>query len=176
MKRTFSWFSLFFAFLLICLDYTQGIYTVDTMVYASSPASVEVTSPLVQTVPSTITSTEDGIRVGVERIADEKYFILYSTMSGDWSNMNVTLIIENMNKEMLNKDTIAHLTLVDDNNNIYLQTPYYELKDFPGGENALGWRMTFFCKFARLPENVKKVDGVFQYDGKVFLLEDIILP
>ncbi len=129
----------------------------------------------IATVPSGITDTKGDIRIGVEKSVQEKYFILYSFMTGDQSNFTLYLIIENKKGELLPENPAISVFLMDQKGTVYESSPAYALNPYPEDE-PLGWKQILIVKFEPLPKDVAAVDVFLDYDGKQFLLKDVLVP
>lgn len=122
--------------------------------------------------PSSISQEIDNVRVGLEKIVSEKYFIIYSTMIGDQSYFGIHLIIENTKMEELFSDRFQLIRIIDDKGNVHQPVPYHEIYRYPK-DSPLEWKLMFFGKFPPLTKDIEKIEIVFKYDDKVFNLKDI---
>jgi hypothetical protein len=106
--------------------------------------------------------THDNIKVSVEKVVNEKYFIEYSWVNGEESYLGLGLIIEHLKKEKLNKKDFDSIWIKDDLGNIYMPLPYQKIVDFPK-DRPLGWKQLFYGKFPLIKKDAKKITINFQY-------------
>jgi hypothetical protein len=114
----------------------------------------------------------DNIKVSVERVIKEKYFITYSWITGNQSYFGITLLIEHLEKMSLKKEYFQEIWLEDDLNNKYKPLPYYKLIDFPE-DQPLGWKQVFFGKFEPLNKNAKLISLYFRYNNNLYKIKNI---
>jgi len=106
----------------------------------------------------------DDIKISVEKTVKEKYYIVYSWVTGDQSYFAINSIIENTKKNKLRKEDFNSMYIKDDRGKTYLPLPYYSLIDFPP-DQPLGWKQILYVKFYPLDEGVEKVNVYITYKG-----------
>lgn len=148
-------------------------YRMPNVIAVTTYGNDELESPF--PLPSSIFQIKDDIRVGLEKIVREKFFIVYSTVTGDQSYFGVHLLIEDMQKRNLSKGSYQGIWIIDDLGNRYDPFPYFHIKDFPENQ-PLGWKLTFFGKFEPINSKARFVNIYFKYDGKIFELAGVDLP
>lgn len=126
-------------------------------------------------IPSSIYQIKDDIRIGLEKIVREKFFIIYSTVTGDQSYFGVHLLIEDMKKRPLSKADYQGIWMIDDLGRKYEPFPYFQIQDFPENQ-PLGWKLTFLGKFPPIDPKAKSVNIYFKYKEKIYELSDIDQP
>ncbi|MFZ7121245.1 MAG: hypothetical protein ACOWWH_09870 [Eubacteriaceae bacterium] len=114
----------------------------------------------------------DDVRISVEKTEKEKYYIVYSWVTGDQSYFAITLIIEDENKNVLNKTDFEYLYIKDDKGNTIFPLPYYSLIDFPS-DQPLGWKQILFVKFTPIDKDVKFIDIIITYRGEEKVIENV---
>lgn len=114
----------------------------------------------------------DTIKISLEKIVNEKYFIEYSWVNGNESYFGVGLLIEHLNKETLNKDDFNSIWIEDNLKNTYTPLPYHEMADFPK-DHPLGWKQLFYGKFPSLNKEAKSITIHFEYQDHEFKIKDI---
>jgi hypothetical protein len=126
-------------------------------------------------IPSSIYQIKGDIRIGLEKIVREKFFIIYSTVTGDQSYFGVHLLIEDMKKRPLAKSDYRGIWLVDDLGRKYEPFPYFQINDFPENQ-PLGWKLTFFGKFPPIDPKAKSVNIYYKYNDNIYELNEVDLP
>lgn len=116
----------------------------------------------------------DDVKISIEKIVQEKYYIIYSWVNGDQSYFAINLILENINKERLKSDSFEYLYIKDDQGKIYLPLPYYKLIDFPP-EQPLGWKQLLYVKFDPIDKDAKCIDVYITYAGVEKVIKNIEL-
>ena len=106
----------------------------------------------------------EEVRISIEKTIKEKYYIVYSWVSGDQSYFAVNSIIENKEKNSLNKEDFKSMYIKDDKGNTHFPLPYYSIIDFPP-DQPLGWKQILYVKFYPLDKEVKSVDIYIKYKG-----------
>lgn len=121
---------------------------------------------------SEYTETKKNIKVSLEKITNEKYFIVYSFTTGNESFFGVTLILEDINKNKINKLQYEKIFLEDNKGRKYYPIPYFLIEDFPP-DNPLKWKVKFFAKFLPLPKDVDKINIYFYFNNSEFILKNV---
>lgn len=167
-------------FALILYIYGQSVsereiiyFRMPNVIAVTTYGNDELESPF--PLPSSIYQIKGDIRIGLEKIVREKFFIIYSTVTGDQSYFGVHLLIEDMQKRRLSKGDYEGIWLIDDLGNRYDPMPYFKIEDFPENQ-PLGWKLTFFGKFEPVNPKAKFINIYFRYNGKVYELAGIDLP
>ncbi|MFZ7134149.1 MAG: hypothetical protein ACOWWR_17530 [Eubacteriales bacterium] len=106
----------------------------------------------------------NDIKISIEKTVREKYYIIYSWVSGDESYFSITSIIEHTKKQKLDYESFDYLYIKDNKGKTYLPLPYYSLVDFPP-DQPLGWKQILYVKFTPLDEGVKSIDIYITYKG-----------
>ncbi|MPW25912.1 hypothetical protein GC105_08925 [Alkalibaculum sp. M08DMB] len=114
----------------------------------------------------------DEVKISIEKTVREKYYIVYSWVTGDQSYFAITSIIEDTNKESLNKDDFNNMYIKDDRGNTYFPLPYFSLIDYPP-DQPLGWKQILYVKFYPLDDGVKTVDVYITYKGVQKVIEGV---
>jgi hypothetical protein len=114
----------------------------------------------------------DEIKVSVERITKEKYFITYSWITGNQSYFSIVLLIEHLEKLALSKEDFKGIWLEDDLGNKYEPLPYYKLTDFPE-DQPLGWKQVFWGKFEPLNKKAKLISIYFSYKDRLYKIKGV---
>jgi hypothetical protein len=140
---------------------------------ASSVPALATTPPL--PVPSSVSTSIGDLRLGVEWIATYRYFILYSTMTGDESRSEVSMVLEDLSFKALNPAGFRDAWAVDENGQVYRPTPYRLVEPFPA-DNPLGWKVRIKLVFAPFPAGVENVVFNVLWDDQRFVLPKAELP
>ncbi len=114
------------------------------------------------------------IRVSVEKLIHESYFIEYSWVTGDKSYLGLGLVIENTKREKLSRDDFKSVWIEDDRGNKYMPLPYEKILDFPK-DRPLGWKQLFYGKFPPLKQEVRSINIYFDYGDNRFIIKDVPL-
>ncbi|RBP37599.1 hypothetical protein [Garciella nitratireducens] len=114
----------------------------------------------------------ETIKISLEKIIDEKYFIEYSWVDGNESYFGVGLLIEHLNKETLKKDDFKSIWIEDNLGNKYMPLPYYEITDFPK-DRPLGWKQLFYGKFPSIDKKAKNITIHFKYQEQEFKIKNV---
>ena len=104
------------------------------------------------------------IKISIEKTIKEKYYMVYSWVTGDQSYFAVNSIIEDTKKNKIKKEDFNSMYLKDDRGKTYFPLPYYNLVDYPS-DQPLGWKQILYVKFYPLDEGVKEVDIYITYKG-----------
>lgn len=121
---------------------------------------------------SAYNSSIGDIKISVEKIIQERYFIVYSWSTGDESYFGITLLVENTKKERLFKDDFKTIWLVDNKGKTHQPIPYFEILDFPE-DQPLGWKQVINCKFWPLAPEIKYVDLYLKYGETLFIIKKV---
>src|SRR5690554_2509055 len=113
-----------------------------------------------------------NIKISLEKVVNEKYFIEYSWVKGDESYFGIGLIIENINKDKLSKDDFKAIWIEDDLGNSYMPLPYQSISDFPK-DHPLGWKQLFYGKFSPLNVKAKSITIYYEYKEHKFIIRDV---
>ncbi|MBZ4664754.1 hypothetical protein [Mahella sp.] len=165
MKRTlYPIFIIILLALVIIILYHNG-NTADT-VFLSSDSSYPIYGE------SAYSSSVGDIKISVEKIIQERYFIVYSWSTGDESYFGITFLVENIKKERLSKDDFKVIWLVDDKGETHQPIPYFEILDFPE-DQPLGWKQVINCKFWPLAPEIKYIDINIKYGETLFMIKGV---
>lgn len=116
--------------------------------------------------------SNESIKVSLEKMIHERYFVEYDWANGDESYFALGLVLENLNKETLNKDDFKSIWIEDDIGNTYTPLPYYEMNDFPK-DQPLGWKQLFYGKFPPIDTSAKSIHIYFKYQDHQFEIKDV---
>ncbi len=169
-----------YVFILFLLLLTAGFslgrtFTVNSTHYIfqverTQPVTSDYKLPLPK--PSDITVEEDDLRLDLERITVNKYFIIYSVIYGDQSHTSYHLYLTDLNKDDLNPDKIGDIWLETANNEkIYPVATKPVIREFPE-DQPLGWKLSITVKFPYLKTREKHV-LVLNYNEKLLKLNNI---
>lgn len=166
MKRTLFWSVLALILLMAFILYEShnGAKTAFLASNASYPIYGE----------SSYFSIINDVKISVEKIIQERYFIIYSWSTGDQSYFGVTLLVENTKKQPLSKSDFKTIWLVDDQGYPHQPIPYFEILDFPE-DQPLGWKQVVNCKFWPLKPDTKYIDIYVKYGKNTFAIKNIRL-
>lgn len=114
----------------------------------------------------------DDVKVSIEKTVKEKYYIVYSWVTGDQSYFAINSIIEDTNRKKVKKDDFESMYIIDDRGNTHFPLPYYSLIDFPP-DDPLGWRQILYVKFYPLSNDVKSIDIHITYKGVKKVIEGV---
>lgn len=170
---TFIFIAGFFTSSLVGSKLTEYIFQTNTTsdVKLISPVDTnDLNLPLPK--PSIITTEVDKIRLDLEKISINKFFIVYSQIYGDQSHSAYHLYLTNLNKNKLDKEAIGEIYLKTSTGQIIkpvAQVPIVE--DFPL-DQPLGWKIKAVVKF---PYKTKRPvhDLILHYKDKQFNLTGI---
>jgi hypothetical protein len=118
--------------------------------------------------------THGDIKISLEKLVNENYFIEYSWVNGDESYFGLGIIIENIKKEKLSKDDFESIWIEDDIGNTYMPLPYQKITDFPM-DHPLGWKQLFYGKFSPLNVKAKSITIYFDYKEHKYIIQDVPL-
>ncbi|WP_257530416.1 hypothetical protein [Irregularibacter muris] len=118
--------------------------------------------------------THEDIKISLEKIIKEKYFIEYSWVNGEESYFGIGLLIENVNKKKLKKEDFNSLWIKDNLGNTYTPLPYQTINDFPQ-DRPLGWKQLFYGKFSPMDPQAETMDIYFKYKEHQFKIPGIPL-
>ncbi len=139
----------------------EQVYPVDT-------SNLDLPLPI----PSLITTELDKIRLDLEKISVNKFFIVYSEIYGNQSHTAYHLFLTNLNKDTLNKDNLDKIYLKLSTGEVIkpvAQIPIIE--DFPT-DQPLGWKIKIIAKFPYKTQRSVH-DLVLIYQNKEFDLTGI---
>ncbi len=116
--------------------------------------------------------TQNDIRIGVERITTEIYYITYSWVSGNLTYNAVSLVVEQTEQRPLNvAESYQGCYAIDDNNNHYYPMFYQEAPYPP--DDPLGYKNTLYVKFWPFDSQADTVTLYLSYAGYDYIFEDI---
>lgn len=141
----------------------------DNSIFTFSTANIPYPSP------TAITDTKNQIRIGVEKVVKESYYITYSKIEGNPSHFATYLIIENLKKEKLSPKDYKEIWLVDNLGTRYEPLPYFKISDFPK-DQPLGWKLMLFNKFPSVDNKASFVTIYVKFQNNTFELEKVKLP
>lgn len=114
--------------------------------------------------------TLDGIKVDIERIVSESYYIKYSWVNYDKSYVGINFFVEDLSGSPLEEDEKA-TAVVKVGKTSYM--PFYsQLSPYPE-DQPLGYKKTLFARYYPFDKKPKKIDIDVYYNGKVYMLKDI---
>jgi hypothetical protein len=120
------------------------------------------------------TETKDEIMISLEKVVQEKYYITYSWVTGNESYLGITLLVENIKKNPLNKEFFKTIYLMDNEGKKYRPIPYFEILDFPADQPLL-WKQKINAKFEPLPNRISEIDIYIYYGDNVYVMNDVLL-
>ena len=124
---------------------------------------------------SEISDQKKDIRVGIERIVKEKYYITYSKAEGNQSYLGTYLIIENLKQVKLKKDSFKDIVVIDNLGNKYMPLPYKKISDFPQ-DDPLGWKLIIFNKFPPVHSKATFITIKLNFNNETYIFEKVMLP
>ncbi|MEC9488451.1 MAG: hypothetical protein UMV23_03090 [Halanaerobium sp.] len=124
-------------------------------------------------IPSQITTEQQGIRMDLEKVIAEKYYIIYSRIYGDQSYFGINLLVTDLNKRPLKKSGLEAY-IKDDQGRVFAPLLQPQLVGFPPDE-PLGWKMTSLVYFPYEVALVKQISIFISYQGIEFVLPDVKL-
>ncbi len=123
-------------------------------------------------IPSLITTEVDKIRLDLEKISVNKFFIVYSEIYGNQSHTAYHLYLTDLNRDTLNKDGFGEIYLKTSTGQVIkpiAQVPIIE--DFPT-DQPLGWKIKIIVKFPYKTQRSVH-DLILTYQNKNFKLTGI---
>lgn len=167
---------LFFTIALISFQFGQ-VSTVRTMSTFFTPSDQPLPPNIDELLEkaygnSKFFDSHGDIKISLEKVVNEKFFIEYSWVNGDESYFGVGLIIENLNGEALNKDDFDSVWIKDDLGNGYIPLPYQQITDFPP-DRPLGWKQLYYGKFPTIETEAKSITIHFKYQDYGFVIKDV---
>lgn len=178
LKKYELYLLLFVIFLMI---FCSGFFTARVCstnakeyIFLATPLDLATTSSLELPLPkpSSISSELDRIRLDLEKISINKYFIIYSVIYGDQSHTAYHLYLTDLNRKTLDKNTIGKIYLITESGKTIepvAQLPIIE--NFPT-DQPLGWKIKIIVKFPYKTEH-KNHSLVLNYLDKEFVLSEI---
>jgi len=139
----------------------QQVYPVDS-------SNLDLPLPI----PSLITTKVNKIRLDLEKISVNKFFIVYSEIYGNQSHTAYHLFLTDLNKDTLNKDGFGKIYLKTSTGQVIkpvAQVPIIE--DFPT-DQPLGWKIGIIVKFPYKTQRAVH-DLILIYKEKEFNLTGI---
>ena len=122
--------------------------------------------------PSLITTEVEKIRLDLEKISINKFFIVYSEIYGNQSHTAYHLYLTNLDRKNIDKEAIGEIylkTATGDTIKPVAQLPV--IQDFPV-DQPLGWKIKIIVKFPY--KTVRPVhELVLKYQNKEFKLTGI---
>lgn len=115
----------------------------------------------------------DQLKVSLEKVTREKYFIVYSQITGNQSYFGLALILEDLAKKAINKMGFEYIYIEDvKTKKKYYPIPYYEIENIPI-DNPFKWKAKFYAKFLPLPYQTEFINIYFKFDNKIFKLQNV---
>lgn len=114
------------------------------------------------------------IKISLEKLINENYFIEYSWVNGDESYFGLGIIIEDIQKGKLSKDDFKSIWIKDNIGNTYMPLPYQKISDFPK-DRPLDWKQLFYGKFSPLNVKAESITIYFDYKDEQFIIKDVPL-
>jgi hypothetical protein len=111
--------------------------------------------------------TINDIRIDVEKITTELYFITYSWMSGNLTYNAITLNVEDINKNPLNLTNYQSSYVIDNLGNKYFPM-YYKESPYPP-DDPLGYKNVLFIKFWPFDSKADTVTLYLQYGNEEYI-------
>lgn len=151
--------------------YVNKVYIFQTTAQAAFPVTTEeIDLPL--PVPSSISTEKGQVRLDLEKIAVNRFFIIYSIVYGDQSHTAYHLYLTDLEGQTLDKEGPGDIYLQAEDGEIIkpvAQLPVVE--DFPL-DQPLGWKIKIIVKF---PYQTQRSSHslVLHYLGEKFVLTDI---
>ncbi|WP_237738282.1 MULTISPECIES: hypothetical protein [unclassified Caldicellulosiruptor] len=113
------------------------------------------------------------LKVSLEKITKEKYFITYSQITGNQSYFGLTLIIEDLARKNIDKSAFEYIYIEDTTTKQkFYPIPYYEIENFPT-DRPLGYKVKFYAKFLPLPYQTSSINIYFKFSDKLFVLKNV---
>jgi len=167
---------LFFGLALIAFQYGQ-VSTIRTMSTYFSPPEQPLPPNIDELLKkdygrSKYFDSHGDIKISLEKMINEKYFIEYSWVTGNESYLGLGLIIENIKRDKLIKENFKSIWIEDNLGNKYMPLPYQSIIDFPK-DYPLGWKQLFYGKFSPLNEKAKSITIYFNYNDHMFIIKDV---
>ena len=147
---------------------TKYIYYTPTVIETMKNSNLNIPLPK----PSDITVENNKIRLDLEKIAINKYFIVYNVIYGDQSHTAYHLYLTNLGREKINKRKIENIWLeTKTGKKIELVAQKPVIRDFPE-DQPLGWRVKIIAKF---PYKTGRKDHhlILKYNGIKYKLSEI---
>ncbi|ADQ40769.1 hypothetical protein Calkr_1261 [Caldicellulosiruptor acetigenus I77R1B] len=114
-----------------------------------------------------------NIKVSLEKVTKEKFYITYSQVTGNQSYFGLTLIIENLEKKKINKAAFEYIYIEDTTTKQkYYPIPYFEIENFPQDQPLL-YKAKFYAKFQPLPHNTITINIYFKFASRLFILQNV---
>lgn len=124
-------------------------------------------------IPSQVSTEKEGIRIDLEKVVAEKYFIIYSKIYGDQSHFGINLLITDLQKRPLGKGKFK-VSIKNKEGHYYKPLLEPELVDFPP-DQPLGWKLTSFVIFPYRVALEKEIQIFISYKGINFVLPPVKL-
>ncbi|MFW6306837.1 MAG: hypothetical protein ACOC1N_05605 [Bacillota bacterium] len=122
--------------------------------------------------PSLITTEVNEIRLDLEKISVNKFFIVYSSIYGNQSHTAYHLYLTDLDKNDLDKDSIGQIYLLtSEGEKIQPVAQVPVIRDFPE-DQPLEWKIKIIVKFP-YHEQRSVHDLVFNYNNQEFRLTGI---
>ncbi len=121
---------------------------------------------------SDISFKNNNIRLDLEKIAVNKFFIIYSVIYGNQSHTAYHLYLTDLEKNSLAKDKIEEIWLLDGNKKIMPVAEVPIIRDFPQ-DQPLQWKIKVIVKFP-YQKSRDKHSLHLNYAGQSYKLTDII--
>ena len=122
---------------------------------------------------SQYSSIVQNLKVSLEKVTKEKFFITYSQVTGNQSYFGLTLIIDNLEKKKIDKTAFEYIYIEDTTTKQkYYPIPYFEIENFPQDQPLLH-KAKFYAKFQSLPYDTISINIYFKFAGRLFILQNV---
>lgn len=148
------------------ISYVYGPLVRDTVL----PVNLEI-SDLPLPIPSSITVQQGDIRLDLEKISTQKYFIVYSLIYGDQSHTAYHLFLTDLERQLLDQEQLTDIWLETASGQRIEQVAEPTIIDFPK-DQPLGWKVGIIAKFP-YQENRHLHKLSLRYLGDLYELKNI---
>lgn len=151
---------------------TEYIFQTGLSNYEIYPVNINLDLDIPLPKPSLITTETDNIRLDLEKISINKFFIVYSKIYGNQSHTAYHLYLTNLNRNNIDKDAVGKIYLKSSTGKIIrpiAQLPIVE--DFPI-DQPLGWKVKLIVKFPYKTQHPVH-ELILKYQNKEFSLTGI---
>jgi hypothetical protein len=122
---------------------------------------------------SQYSSIVQNLKVSLEKVTKEKFFITYSQVTGNQSYFGLTLIIDNLEKKKIDKTAFEYIYIEDTTTKQkYYPIPYFEIENFPQDQPLL-YKVKLYAKFQPLPYDTISINIYFKFAGRLFILQNV---
>lgn len=109
--------------------------------------------------------------IDLERIVNEKYFIVYSWMSGDKSSLCAVFVVSDKKENPINSYKVTNIKCSDNlGKNHYALSYYFE--NYPT-DKPLKYKKYLYLRFLPFDEDVKSISLKFDYLGNTYIFTNI---